>query len=112
MKRRGFFTAAAIGAASLRVSPLYAQSAEVTLAEVQALFQSRDLGARRMVQNSLKHEGYYTGTIDGAWGPGTAEGFRALMASDRYQRHAPTWTFAHEIQVSETMFFLTSDAYM
>ena len=84
----------------------------MTLAEVQALFQSRDLGARRMVQDSLKHEGYYTGAIDGAWGPGTAEGFRALMASDRYQRHAPTWTFAHEIQVSETMFFLTSDAYM
>ena len=112
MKRRGFFTAAAIGAASFRVSPLYAQSAEVTLAEAQALFQSRDLGARRMVQNSLKHEGYYTGAIDGAWGPGTAEGFRALMTSDRYQRHAPTWTFAHEIQVSETMFFLTSDAYM
>ena len=84
----------------------------LTAAEVRALFQSRDLGARRMVQDSLKHEGYYKGAIDGAWGPGTAEGFRALMTSDRYQRHAPTWTFAHEIQVSETMFFLTSDAYM
>jgi hypothetical protein len=112
MKRRGFFTAAAIGAASLSVSPLCAQSAEVTLAEVRALFQSRDLGARRMVQDSLKHEGYYKGAIDGAWGPGTEAAFRALMASDRYQRHAPAWTFAHEVQVSETMFFLTSDAYM
>lgn len=112
MKRRGFFTAAAVGAASLSVSPLSAQSAGVTLAEVRAMFQSRDLGARRMVQNSLKHEGYYNGAIDGAWGSGTEAGFRALMASDRYQRHAPTWTFAHVVQISETMFFLTSDAYM
>jgi hypothetical protein len=79
---------------------------------VRDLFQSRDLGARRMVQDSLKHEGYYKGAIDGAWGPGTEAAFRALMASDRYLRHAQTWTFAYPIQVSETMFFLTSDAYM
>ncbi|CAN0586836.1 unnamed protein product [Ectocarpus sp. 12 AP-2014] len=112
MKSRGFLAAAAIGAASVSPAPSYAQSFHVTLAEVQALFQSRDLGARRMVQESLKHAGYYNGAIDGAWGPGTAAAFRGLMASDRYQRHAPTWTFAPEVQVSETMFFLTSDAYM
>ncbi|EDQ05590.1 hypothetical protein DSM14862_02575 [Sulfitobacter indolifex] len=111
MKRRGFF-AAAVGAASLSVRPLYAQSADVTLTDVRNLFQSRDLGARRMVQDSLRHEGYYSGAIDGAWGPGTNAAFRALMASARYQRHASTWTFAYEVQVIETMFFLTSDAYM
>lgn len=75
MKRRGFFTAAAIGAATLRVGPLYAQSAEVTLAEVQALFQSRDLGARRMVQDSLKHEGYYTGRLMARGGRGPQRAF-------------------------------------
>jgi len=69
------------------------------------------MGARQMVQRALQGAGYYSGSIDGLWGPGTAAAYRQLMASDRYQRHASQWTWARDVQVAETMFFLNSDAY-
>jgi hypothetical protein len=67
--------------------------------------------ALTLVQDSLHQNGYDVGVIDGVWGEATERAFEELMASERYRRHAPTWTWAHEVSVGETLFFLTSDAY-
>ena len=66
---------------------------------------------RRMAQQGLQGEGYYKGQIDGSWGPGTEKAYEALMASPRYRRHAPGWTWAKEVQIVETLLFLNSDSY-
>ncbi|PVA05978.1 peptidoglycan-binding domain-containing protein [Thalassorhabdomicrobium marinisediminis] len=89
-----------------------AQSAGVTVEEVRAVFEQRDRGTRMMAQRGLQGEGYYTGPIDGAWGPGTAEAYRKLIASPRYQRHASGWTWSREAQVIDTLLFLNSDAFL
>lgn len=88
-----------------------AEPAGVTVDQVRVAFEGRDIAARQMAQRALKGSGYYSGRIDGAWGPGTASAYRKLMASDRYRRHAPGWTWQHDVKVSETMLFLNSDAY-
>lgn len=108
--RRRFIIAAPL--AVLGAGAASAQSGRVTLDELRREFESRPLSARRMMQDSLKAEGYYKGAIDGAWGPGTANAYRALMASARYRRHASTWTWRHEVKIIDTLFFLTSDAYL
>ena len=111
MKRRSFLRAAA-ALPLLAASPLMAQTVAVTLDDVRRLFESRDAGARRMAQQGLKGEGFYSGPIDGAWGPGTEAAYRKLMASERYLRHAPHLTWPHEAQVIDTMVFLNSDAFL
>ncbi|WP_323767864.1 hypothetical protein [Marinovum sp.] len=107
--RRCFILAAPLAALAAGAS---AQAGGVTLDELRREFESRPASTRRGVQNSLKLSGYYTGALDGAWGPATANAFRALMASARYRRHAPHWTWARHVQVIETLFFLDSDAYL
>jgi len=101
------------GAAALLLATRHAaaQGGGVTVEEIRAQFNARPAGVRRMAQEGLKGHGLYTGAIDGAWGPGTAEAYHKLMASRRYRRHATTWTFPHDIQVIETLLFLNSDAY-
>ncbi|MBJ3764613.1 hypothetical protein ILP92_17915 [Maribius pontilimi] len=99
-------------AAVLAAGTASAQSAGVTVEEVRAVFDQRPIDTRRMAQQGLKAEGYYTGAIDGAWGPGTAAAYRALIASARYQRHASRWTWSRDVQVIETLLFLNSDAYL
>ena len=63
-----------------------------------------------MAQRAPKGEGVYHGATEGMWGPNTAEAYRKLIASERYQRHASRWTWSREAQVSDTMFFLNPDA--
>jgi lysozyme family protein len=111
MNRRTFLFATPVALAVLTASTVSAQLSDVTVQEVRTIFEQRPIDARRMVQKALKGTGYYDGTIDGVWGPGTAEAYRVLIASDRYQRHASRWTWSREVQVIETMFFLNSDAY-
>lgn len=109
MNRRQFFISAA--AMALATSASAAQAMTVTIDEVRAVFESRDVDMRREAQKALQGEGYYHGKIDGAWGPGTADAYRQLMASDRYKRNASRWTWAHQAQVIDTVFFLNSDAF-
>lgn len=109
MNRRSFFLVAPV--AVLAASAVSSQSVGVTVEEVRTAFEQRPVDARRMAQQGLQAEDYYAGAIDGAWGPGTADAYRKLMASDRYKRHASRWTWARDVQVIETMFFLNSDAY-
>lgn len=47
-----------------------------------------------------------------SWGLGTAGAYRALIASNRYQRHASRWKWSCEVLVIETLLFLNSDAYL
>lgn len=108
--RRAFLFAAS--AAVVTVNTASAQSAGVTVEEVRALFKQRPIEARKMAQKALKGEGYYHGAIDGTWGPGTADAYRKLIDSERYQRHASRWTWSREAQVIDTMFFLNSDAFL
>jgi|AntRauTorcE11898_2_1112593.scaffolds.fasta_scaffold05943_6 hypothetical protein len=110
MNRRTLLAAATCAVIAAAGGTL-AGPAGVTVDEIRVAFEGRDIQAREMVQRSLKGTGYYEGPIDGAWGPGTASAYRELMGSDRYRRHAPGWTWSHEVQVLETMFFLTTDAY-
>ena len=107
--RRTFLATAA--AAFCAASSAGGQTAGVTVDEIRAAFNARPLEVRRMAQQGLKGAGYYTGKIDGAWGPGTAQAYHALMASRRYRRHAPGWSWPHQVQVVETLLFLNSDAY-
>lgn len=109
MNRRSFFLSAA--ALALTATAATAQAMTVTIDEVREVFESRDIDFRREAQMALKGEGYYHGKIDGAWGPGTADAYRQLMASDRYKRNASRWTWAHKAQVIDTVFFLNSDAF-
>lgn len=109
MNRRTLLATASC--AVLTAGAALSEPAGVTVDDVRAAFQERPADARQMVQRSLKASGYYDGAIDGAWGPGTASAYRELMASDRYRRHAPGWTWPHDVKVLETMFFLTTDAY-
>jgi hypothetical protein len=109
MNRRTFLLAAPV--AVLATNAVSAQTAGVTVEEIRTIFEERPVDARRMAQQGLQAVGYYAGAIDGAWGPGTAKAYRKLMASERYRRHAPRWTWSRDVQVIETMFFLNSDAY-
>lgn len=110
INRRTFLIAAPVAVLSTRSAS--AQSAGITVQEVQTLFNQRPVDTRRMAQQGLQAEGYYTGAIDGAWGPGTARAYQTLIASDRYQRHASRWTWSRDVQVIETLLFLNSDAYL
>lgn len=110
MNRRRFFISTA--ALALTATAATAQAMTVTIDEVREVFGQRDMDMRKEAQKALKGEGYYHGKIDGAWGPGTADAYRQLMASERYKRNASRWTWAHKVQVIETVFFLNSDAYL
>lgn len=91
--------------------PTVAQMRAITLDELRDAFESRPRDAGIMIQRSLQGTGFYDGAIDGLWGPDMERAYEKLMASDRYRRHAPGWTWPHEIKVLETLFFTTSDAY-
>jgi len=91
--------------------PAHAQQGAVTIQELRAVFEQRDIGFRKMAQDGLKAEGYYDGSIDGAWGAGTEAAYKRLMTSNRYRRHADKWTWSREIKIIETLLFLNSDAY-
>ena len=43
-------------------------------------FASLSRGERQAIQTELQTGGFYSGTIDGAWGPGTARGAQAVAA--------------------------------
>lgn len=92
--------------------PAHAQQGAVTVQELRAVFEKRDIDFRKMAQDGLKAEGYYSGSIDGAWGAGTAAAYKRLMASNRYRRHADKWTWSREVKIIETLLFLNSDAYL
>lgn len=109
INRRKFLLTAPV--AAFCAGAVFAEQTNVTIEDIRIVFEQRDEGARRMAQQGLKAEGYYAGAIDGAWGQGTADAYRKLIASSRYQRHASKWTWPHNVQVIETMFFLNSDAY-
>lgn len=110
ISRRNLFLAAP--AAAYFGASKEAVAGGVTLEQLRREFEQRSESFRRMAQDGLKAEGYYTGAIDGAWGPGTAGAYEALMASPRYRRHAKRWTYSQEVQVIETLLFLNSDAYL
>ena len=110
MDRRTFLLLAP--SAALMAGTARAQTGFVTLEEIRASFQRHPADVRRMLQQSLAGEGYYLGAIDGSWGPGTANAYKTLITSARYRRHAARWTWSREVQVGETLFFLTSDAYL
>jgi len=109
LKRRIFLGGAATSL--LFGSLAHAAGPPVTLGDLRIAFELREESARKMVQQSLKGTGYYHGTIDGTWGVQTERAYRRLMASARYKRHAPDWTWGHEARVIDTLFFLTSDAF-
>lgn len=109
-RRLAIFTVASIFALAGALQ-LHAQSRPVTIDELREAFEGLTPDGARLVQDSLQQNGYDVGVVDGVWGAATEQAFEDLMASERYRRHAPTWTWAHEVSVSETLFFLTSDAY-
>lgn len=107
--RRSIFA----GAAALCLLPAVAlaQSQPVTLADLQAEFNTHPADTRSYLQQGLQGNGYYRGGIDGAWGPGTAAAYQQLMNSPKYRTAAARWEWDHKISVIETLFFLTTDAY-
>lgn len=109
MNRRAFLFSAPTAVVTAAVAS--AQTASVTLEEIHEVFEQRSVDIRREAQLALRSAGYYEGTIDGAWGPETADAYRQLMRSDRYKRNVSHWTWTHKVQVIETVFFLNSDAY-
>jgi hypothetical protein len=84
-----------------------------SLSTIQALctaFEQRDIGFRKMVQDGLRAEGYYSGSIDSTWGAETEASYNRLMSSARYQRQVSKWTWSREVKIIETLLFLYSDA--
>jgi hypothetical protein len=112
INRRHLLALLPLCAVAVASGPLLAQQGPITLDELRATFEERDANFRKMAQDGLRGNGYYTGPIDGAWGAGTAAAYDKLMASERYRRHAPNWTFARHIQIVETLLFLNSDDYL
>ncbi len=111
INRRSFLTLSTIAALSVAAGPALAQQARIKSEDLRRAFERRDARFRRSAQTALKNAGFYKGRIDGAWGPGTASAYTALMSSERYRRQAKTWTASREDQVNETLTFLTSNAH-
>lgn len=112
INRRNLLAALPVSLLAMTAQPVFAQQGPITIGELREVFEQREISFRRMAQEGMQGEGYYTGAIDGQWGPGTQCAFEALLASDRYRRHAPTWDFPRNIQVVETLLFFSSDAYL
>ncbi len=98
--------------ASMFAAPLSAQMSPVSLDEIEVAFNERDANTRKMVQQAMKAAGYYDRAIDGAWGDGMKRAYSHLLASKRYRDVSSKWTWSRNVQVVETLMFLTSDAYM
>lgn len=60
--------------------PVYVPAPTYTASPAKAAFLEFSANGRRTIQSRLRSYGYYTGAIDGVWGPGTA---RAVAAYAR-----------------------------
>ncbi|WP_157374326.1 peptidoglycan-binding domain-containing protein [Salipiger sp. CCB-MM3] len=110
MNRRSFIAATA---ASICMAAAPALAYEpITISELEARFRQFPADMRKYLQETLKSHGHYQGGIDGSWGPGTARGYELLMQTPRYRKYAPTWTWARDAQVVETLTFYTTDAWV
>ena len=61
-----------------------------TLDQIGAAFSAMPMDVRLRAQGNMIASDLYRGTQDGAWGPGTAEGFRQLMTLPVYRDFART----------------------
>jgi hypothetical protein len=116
LNRRNFLTILPIGLFTLAAGPALAQQAPrgapaprgVTVEDLHRAFQRSDSRIRRDAQMGLKKAGYYRGGIDGAWGPGTANGYASLLQSEQYRRAARDWDGPRERQIEDTLLFLSA----
>ena len=85
--RRGILTALSAAAATFAFP---AVAATPSIEEVGVAFREMPREVRLIAQANLIANAFYLGPQDGEWGPGTAEGFRQLMALDVYRDFATT----------------------
>lgn len=113
MNNRRRFLVALLSLPAIALSgPEVLAAPPVTEAELAAAFTALPKGSREMIQGTMRSSGYYRGAIDGVWGPGMAMAFEQMMQTPVYRRAATNWTWTRDVQISETLFFLTSDAYL
>ncbi len=82
------FLAALSATACVAAFPAYA--AIPTIEDIGMAFREMPRAVRVRAQTNLIASDFYRGPQDGTWGPGTAEGFRRLMALDVYRDFART----------------------
>ncbi len=64
--------------------PVYVPAPHYTAAPAKAAFLEYSANGRRAIQARLRAYGYYTGAIDGVWGPGTARAVEAYARDSGY----------------------------
>ena len=98
----------AAGAASGSSAPVE----PVTMPDLARAFAAYDGDARKLIQSSLATKDLYLGDIDGIWGPAMEEAFTEMMATQTYRDAAASWDWPLNVRIIETLFFVSSDAYL